>query len=201
MIVASLVLVVGMLGVLTLLTGALRTTTANSERVAATNLARELVEETRGLRLRGHGRPLVPPAAGARVRLRARPGRSAPQRDVHDHRDVVHVRRPADKLAAPAPDGVCTPQPAGIGGDSNGEDFRRMTFRVSWSGAAGPPALSSRRRSSATRRAASARGSLSFTPVAQTITASVSSVIVDWTTTAAQSLRWTVDDGASAGSS
>ena len=38
-----------MLGVLSLLTGGLRTTRLNNERVAATNLARELVEETRAL--------------------------------------------------------------------------------------------------------------------------------------------------------
>ena len=46
---ASFVLVVGMLAVLALMTSSLAKTSANTGRVGATNVARELIEATRGL--------------------------------------------------------------------------------------------------------------------------------------------------------
>ena len=46
---ASFVLVVGMLAVLAVMTSTLAKTSANTGRVSATNLARELIEATRGL--------------------------------------------------------------------------------------------------------------------------------------------------------
>ena len=200
--VASFVLIVGMLGVLTLLTGALRTTSANNERVAATNLGRELVEETRGL--------LYDDMSGAVVqaRLQARGYGSGTPWTI-ERRGVTYAIAatsctfddPADKLAATAPDGVCMPQPAGITGDSNGEDFRRTTFRISWSERGGIPRSITQTTLIGNPSGGLGPRILSFAPVTQTITANVSSVSVAWTTTAAQSLRWAVDDGASAGNS
>lgn len=200
--VASLVLVIGMLGVLTLLTGALRTTAANNERVGATNLGRELVEATRGLDYNDMSGTLV------QARLQAR-GLGSGSPWTIQRRGVTYTVTatsctyddPADKLAATPPAGVCTPQPAGTTGDSNGEDFRRTTFQIDWREAGGI-----QRSVAQTTLVVNPSGGLgprivSFTPVAQTITQNVASATVTWTTTPAQTLRWAVDDGASSGSS
>jgi type IV pilus modification protein PilV len=200
--VASLVLVIGMLGVLTLLTGSLRTTAANNERVGATNLARELVEAARGLDYDQMTGTLVQSnlqAAGL--------GSGSPW--TIERRNVTYTVTatsctfddPADKLAATPPAGVCTPQPAGATGDLNGEDFRRTTFRIGWREAGDVP-----RSVTQTTLVVNPSGGLgprivSFTPVTQTITQSVGSVTVTWTTTPAQTLRWSVDDGAGTGTS
>ena len=202
---ACLVLVVGMLGVLSLITGSLRATQVNSERVGATNLARQLVEQTRTL---DYGQ-----MAGALVQsgLQAGEGLGAGSPWTLEARGVTYTITaisctyddPTDGLASPPPDGVCLPQPAGSGTDSNGDDFRRTTFRISWpkASSSGPGAAVTQ-----TTLVSNPAGGLgprivSFTPVAQTIITNASSVVVDWTTTVAQSLRWTVDDGASGGSS
>jgi len=202
--VACLVLVVGMLGVLSLLTGSLRTTQANSERVGATNLARRLVEQTRTLDYDDMAGSLV----ATRLQAAGDLGSGAPW--TFTARGVTYTITatactyddPADGLASPPPGGVCLPQPTGSGADANGDDFRRITFRIAWS-KAGVSATTSVTQTTLVSNPAGGLGPriLSFTPVAQTITASVSSVVVDWTTTAAQSLRWNVDDGASGGSS
>ena len=90
--IATVILVVGMLGVLTMLTGALRGTTANNARVSATNLSRELIEAVRGLSYDDMTSALI------KTRLQARGfgighpvDDRAPRRHVHAHRDVVHV--------------------------------------------------------------------------------------------------------------
>ncbi|MEA2156945.1 MAG: hypothetical protein QOE11_3085 [Solirubrobacteraceae bacterium] len=200
--VAAFVLVVGMLGVLTLLTGALRTTTANNERVGATNIARELVEGTRALDYDDMTDGLV------QTRLQAQGlGEGTPW--TLERRGVTYTITassctfddPTDKLAATPPIGVCTPQPTGATGDGNGEDFRRTTFRVAWREGGGP-----HRSVTQTTLVVNPSGGLgprivSFTPITQTITANVSSATVVWTTTPATTLRWAVDDGASTGSS
>lgn len=198
---ANLVLLVGMLGVLSVLTGGLRTTALNNERVAATNLARELVEETRGLDYDDIAGSLV------RTRLQAL-GLGSGEPWTIQRRGLTYMVTassctyddPTDGLASPVPQDVCSPQPAGSSGDSNGDDFRRTTFGVAWSEGA------SSRSVTQTTLVANPSGGLGpriigFTPVTQTITANVSSATVVWNTTAAQSLRWTVDDGAGAGSS
>ncbi len=200
--VACFVLIVGVLGAIGLLTGALRTTAANNDRVAASNLARELVEATRGLDYDDMASGLVT------TRLQARGlGSGVPWRIQRRNTTYTVTATsctyddPADGLASPAPSGVCTPQPAGATGDSNGEDFRRTTFAIAWTEQGGAP-----RSLTQTTLVVNPSGGLgprilSFTPIEQTITANVSSVTVNWTTTSAQSLRWVVDDGASAGSS
>jgi prepilin-type N-terminal cleavage/methylation domain-containing protein len=199
--VASVILVVGMLGILTLLTGALRTTAANNQRLGATNLARELVEGTRALDYDDMTDALVP------ARLQARGlGSGSPWKI--QRRGVSYTIAssscvyddPADKLAAAPPSGVCTPQPTGSSGDSDGEDFRRTTFHVAWREAAGAA-----RALSQTTLVVNPSGGLgprivSVTPATQTITANAATAIVGWTTTPAQTLRWAVDDGATSGS-
>ena len=202
--VASFVLLVGMLGVLTLLTGALRTTSVNITRVGATNLARELIEQTRGLD--------YDDMTGARVQTRLQAaglGSGSPW--TIDRRGVTYTvvvssctyDDPADNLASPPPTGVCLPQPGAPAGepDPNGEDFRRTTFTLSWVENGG-----AQRSVSQSTLVVNPSGGLgpriiSQNPVEATITDPVSSVSVVWTTTPATTLRWSVDDGVSSGSS
>ena len=200
-IVASVVLIVGMLGVLTLMTGALRTTALASERVGATNLARTLVEASRGLDYDDMTSTLV------RTRLQAQGlGSGAPWTIAR--RGVTYTitaasctfDNPSDKLAATPPAGVCTPQPAGASGDVNGDDFRRTNFQVAWTDDGG-----AQRSLTQTTLVVNPSGGLGprtsdIAPVSQTITSNVDVATVVWTTTPARTLNWVVDDGVSFGS-
>ncbi len=198
-VVACFVLLVGMLGVLTVLDGSVRMTASNNQQVAATNLARELIEATRGLdyadmagtttqaRLQaagfGAGSPWTIERSGVAYTVTA---------------SSCTYDDPADRLAATPPAGVCTPQAAGSGGDANGDDFRRTTFVVAWARAGGPRSVTQ------ATLVVNPTGGLgprvvSFSPVTQTITANATSASVSWTTTPAEVLRWVVDDGASGG--
>jgi prepilin-type N-terminal cleavage/methylation domain-containing protein len=202
LLVATFVLLVGVLGALTLLTGALRTTAANNERVGATNLARELVEGTRSLDYDDLTGALV------QTRLQARGLGSGSPWTIQRRATTYTITAtsctyddPADKLAATPPAGVCTPQPAGVSGDSNGEDFRRTTFRVAWRETG-----NAQRAVTQTTLIVNPSGGLGpritgFTPVAQTVDPSHPFVPIVWTTTPATTLRWSADDGASNGSS
>jgi prepilin-type N-terminal cleavage/methylation domain-containing protein len=200
--VASFVLVVGLLGVLGLLNGALRTTSVNIERVGATNIARELVERTRGLDYDDMSGGLV------KTRLQAQ-GLGSGTPWTIERRGVTYTISsssctyddPADKVAATPPANVCTPQPTGATGDSNGEDFRRTTFDVAWTERGGTPRTISQSTLVVNPSGGLGPRIVSFTPITQTITTNVSSVSVVWTTTPATALRWFVDDGASSGSS
>lgn len=200
-VVASFVLVVGLLGVLTMLTGSLRTTAANNARVAATNLGRELVEAVRGLPYSDMTGDLV------RTRLQER-GLGAGDPWTIERRGVTFTLSsssctfddPTDKLATTPPAGLCTPAATGALGDANGEDFRRTTFQITWNEPGGVP-----RTLAQTTLVVNPTGGLgprivSFTPVTQTITSSAAtSAEVTWTTTPAEALQWRVDDGQSAG--
>ena len=198
--IAGLVLIVGMLGVLTMLSGSLRTTAVTNERVGASNLARELVENTRGLDYADMSAQLV------RDRLQAR-GLGSGTPWTIERRNVTYAvsatsctyDSPTDKLAAVAPENVCTPQPAAAAGDSNGDDFRRTTFQVTWNGAGGDRSITQ------TTLVVNPSGGLgprvtAFAPVTQTITsAAATTASVTWTTSAAKTLHWAVDDGVSSG--
>ena len=177
--IGGLVLIVGMLGVLTLLSTSLRTTAVNNERVGATNLARELVESARGLDYADMSGTLL------RQRLQAR-GLGSGTPWTIERRNVTYTigaascayDSPTDKLAAAPPAGVCTPQPIAASGDPNGDDFRRTTFTVTWDGSAADRSLTQ------TTLVVNPSGGLGprivgFTPVGQTITANDSTASVD----------------------
>lgn len=214
-IVAMVVLLIGILGVLSLLSGTLLTTAANNERVGATNLARELVESTRGLDYEDLTTGLVV------TRLQARGlGSGSPWKITRRNVEYTVTSTtcayddPADGYAASSPANACRTNAAGS--DANGDDFRRATFTVAWSDARGGT-------KSATQSTlvVNPSGGLGpriscFTPVTQTYalgapsapeacpaaagvasTATVANIV--WTTTFAQSLRWQVDDGSSGG--
>jgi type IV pilus assembly protein PilV len=201
--VAMFVLLIGMLGVLSLVTGALKTTATNNERVGATNLARELIERARSLDYDDMTGTLV------QTRLQAAGvGSGSPWTIVRRNTTYTVTTSsctyddPADKLAATPPDNVCTPRPSGVTGDSNGEDFRRTTFRIAWTeaGSAQPHSVTQ------TTLVVNPSGGLGpritgLDKVTQPIYAGTNTASVTWTTTPATTLRWVVDDGASSGSS
>lgn len=194
--VASLVLIVGMLGVLTMLTGALGTTATSNKRVAATNLARELVETTRGLDYD------VLDTVTTQLQTR---GLGAGSPWTIERRNVAYTVAattcsfddPADGYATTAPANACNTNTAGA--DTNGDDFRRVTFTLAWNDGG------TARNLKQTTLIVNPTGGLGpritdINPLTQTITnPAVTSVDVTWTTTPAVSLKWNVDDGVGAG--
>lgn len=216
-IVAMVVLLIGILGVLSLLSGALLATAANNERVGATNLARELVEATRGLEYEDLTSALVV----TRLQARSELGSGSPW--TIERRGVTYTvvattcayDDPADGYGASSPANACNTGNA-AGGDANGDDFRRTTFTVSWRDARGPTKSASQSTLVVNPSGGLGPRITCFTPVSQTYapsapatpaacpaagavasTATVAKVV--WTTTTAQSLRWEADDGASRG--
>ena len=199
--IATVVLVVGLLGVLAMLTGALRGTTANNARVAATNLSRELVEATRALGYNDMTDALV------QTRLQERGfGSGSPWTIVR--RGVTYTVTassctfddPTDGIASTPPPQLCTPAATGTAGDPNGEDFRRTTFNIAWNEPGGATRLLKQ-----TTLVVNPSGGLgpritSFSPITQSITSSAATTAtIVWATTPAQSLVWSADDGGSEG--
>jgi len=214
-IVAMIVLLIGMLGVLSLLTGALRTTAVNNQRVGATNVARELVETARGLDFDDLTSGLVA------TRLQARGlGSGSPWTITRRGVSFTVVTTtctfddPADGYAPTAPANACNANATGA--DSNGDDFRRTTFTVSWKDPRGVT-----KNATQSTLIVNPSGGLGpritcFTPITQSFAPNVPSLPANcaaanavasdattarivWTTTPALSLHWDVDDGASRG--
>ncbi|MGH2899666.1 MAG: type IV pilus modification PilV family protein, partial [Solirubrobacteraceae bacterium] len=211
---ATVVLMIGMLGVLAMLSGALRATASNNERVGATNVARELVETARGLDFDDLTSGLVA------TRLQARGlGSGSPWTILR--RGVTYTVTtttcafddPADGYAASPPANACSTHAAGA--DANGDDFRRTTFTVSWRDA-GSSVTKSASQSTLIVNPSGGLGPriTCFTPVSQTyapaapaapaacpaaagLASTANDVHLTWTTTEAQSLHWEADDGAS----
>lgn len=194
--VAAMLLIVGILGVLAMYVGALQTTTTSNARVAATNLTRELVETARETDYEDLS------AIAAELQSRGL-GSGSPW--TIERRGTAYgvsvsscvFDSPTDGYAATAPPDPCSARPAGT--DSNGDDFRRVTFRVTWEDGARTREMS---QAALIVNPAGGLGPriLAIAPLTQTITANVGTVSTVWTTTAAQSLRWEIDDGVSAGS-
>jgi Tfp pilus assembly protein PilV len=193
--VAGLLLVGGILAVLATYTGAVQTATTNNARVTATNLERELVETAREIdyddledvaaeaqaRGLGTGSPWTIVRRGTTYTVTA---------------STCVFDSPTDDFAATAPASACQSRPAGE--DSNGDDFRRVTFGLAWDDAGRTRVMSQ------TTLVVNPAGGLGprimgFAPLSQTITANVGSVAVTWSTTPAQSLAWDVDDGVGRG--
>src|SRR5215210_2788910 len=111
--VASLVLVIGVLGTFSLLDGANRTTVTNNARMGATNLAREVLEDARSLDY-----DLLTPAQLV-PSLQAKPnmsGSGTPWKvtrrgiEYTVEASVCTFDDPKDNVAATPPANVCTPQ-------------------------------------------------------------------------------------------
>jgi prepilin-type N-terminal cleavage/methylation domain-containing protein len=132
---AMLVLVIGMLATLSLVQRAAATTSLNDQRVAATNLARELVEASRT----ADYDDLTPTDMVAAIQNQPNLGSGGSPWTL-ERRDTTYTIEasacafddPADELAEDAPDNQCQPVAAGVTGDRNGDDFRRVTFDITW---------------------------------------------------------------------
>jgi hypothetical protein len=149
--VASLVLVLGVLGAFALLDGANRTTVNNNGRIGATNLARELLEDARGVDYD----TLTPTAMLPALRIKMGDTDTTLPWTVSrrgiDYTvtgDVCTFDDPKDNVAAIPPTNVCTPQapvPASAGTlapDVQPDDFRRATVTLSWDSGRGAKTLS-----------------------------------------------------------
>jgi len=193
--IAMLVLLVGILGVLKLLDGALAGTSGNNARVAATNLGRELAETTRALDYD----ELTPALLAGRLQARGL-GSSSPWTIAR--RGVTYTIQErvctyddgADQIAASAPDNVCSPLPTAATGDENGDDFRRVSFDISWRDQGRTRSLTH------TDLVVNPSGGLgphitSFSPLTQTITAPVGTATIQYVSDAAASLHWRADNG------
>lgn len=140
---AALVLVVGMLAVLSVLQKGMETTVLNRQRVTATNLVRELTEAARTITYAS----LTTAQAPARLQA-AKPAlasTSAGAWTVKRGATVYTIALtacafddPADKIAANAPPEKCANNPLGTTGDLSGDDFRRLSFDITWKELAGP---------------------------------------------------------------
>ncbi len=198
--VAVVVLLVGVLGVLTLLTGAMSTTASSSQRLGATNLARELTEAVRGVDYDILTPTLLVPSLKAR-------GLGSGTPWTIERRGVTYTitatactfDSPADKFSATAPADVCPPPPAGPTGDPNGDDFRRVTFQIAWTDRGTERSMT---QSELIVNPSGGLGPLikSLSPLTQTITSDAVSVAsVTLTTSPAAAVRWHADDGKSVG--
>lgn len=134
--VSAFILLVGMLGLLSVMQRGISTTALNSQRVAATNLAREIVENARATDYD----QLTPAQLLAALQSKPNMGSGSPWKIVRRNTtytvaaSVCTFDDPADKVAAVAPANQCTPAPSGTTGDANGDDFRRVTLTMTWTG-------------------------------------------------------------------
>lgn len=193
--VAMLVLLVGILGTLKLFDGALTGTAGNNARVGATNLGRELAETARGLDYDKLTPALLADTLQARGLGAATPWKIVRRGVSYTIAEsVCTYDDAADKIASSAPDNVCSSLPPGATGDDNGDDFRRVTFDVSWSD-------QGRTRSLAHNElVANPAGGLgpritSLSPLTQTITTNLSTATITYQTVAAAALHWRADNG------
>ena len=147
LVVATLVIVVGLLGAFKLLDGALRATQANNARVGAVNLARQLTESARTLDYDSDLRPDGGALPGVAAALQTKPGLSGSGNPWNIVRrgvtysvaaSVCTFDDPKDGLAVSPvtpPDNACTPAATAIAGapaESNPDDFRRVIVTLSW---------------------------------------------------------------------
>jgi type II secretory pathway pseudopilin PulG len=209
--VAAMVLALGVLGAFTLLDTANRTISTNNGRTGATNLAREISEYARGTDYD----LLTPGQAETTLRSRTRiTGTGATGSWKVVRRGVTYSVNPSvctfddpkDGLATAgnAPPNPCTPGAAAIGGtpaEVNPDDFRRVDLDVRWTDRQGLHKVKQ------TALVVNPRGGLG--PRIKTFNEPANQILagpVQWAapgnavvTDPADTLRWTVDDGASLG--
>ena len=198
--VAAFVLIVGLVGVLGMLTRAMSTTQSSNQRVAATNVTRELVESARGISYD------TASPAGIEAAIKAKGiGSGTPWTVVRRGvsytitASVCTLDSPADGIETSPPANVCTPALTSARTDLNGDDFRRVTFVVSWREASALKSVTQ------TELIVNPTGGLgprikTVSPLSQTITSSTATTAtVTFTTTPASAVNWHADDGRSVG--
>ena len=205
--VASLVLAIGVFATFTMLDTAGRTAGANNARIGASNLVREISEYARGTDYN----LLQPATVDAALREHSRI--TGTNNWKIERRGVTYTVKtsvctfddPKDGLSAADPPYPCSPKAAAVAGapvEVNPDDFRRVTIKLEWADRSGEHSLTQ------VALVVNPSGGLgpritSFPEPAAQITAGTT---VSWTaavnpitTTAADALHWTVDDGLSQG--
>ena len=138
--VASAILMMGLIGTFSMVDRAQKTTQANGSRTVALNLAREVLEQARSLEYT----ELTP--ATLVPQLRSRPNMagaitSAGQWQITRRRQVITIQAsvctfddPADGLSPVAPQNPCTAATPLTGApvETNPDDFRRVTLTLTW---------------------------------------------------------------------
>jgi type II secretory pathway pseudopilin PulG len=137
--VAAVVLIVGVLGTLTLIDGANRTSVVNNARMGATNLAREMLEYSRSLDYDVLTDTQLVPALQAKTGTSGTPWKISRRGIEYTvQTDVCVFDDPKDNVAATPPLDVCTPQAPVQGASTNTtaetqpDDFRRVSVTLTW---------------------------------------------------------------------
>jgi Tfp pilus assembly protein PilV len=148
--VATIVLVVGMMGAFMLLNGANKTTVTNNARMGATNLARELLEDARSVDYDSLTDAAMVGALQTKMGVTGNPNPWIVQRrgiKFTVTTDVCTFDDPKDNVAATPPPDVCTPQApvsasaSNLTPDQQPDDFRRVTVTVTWDTGQGSKSL------------------------------------------------------------
>lgn len=198
---AALVLVVGMLAIASVLQTGLAKTSLTRQRTEATNLAREITETARSASYASLT------SAGAAAELQSEnsvlattsAGAWTVKRGLTTYTVAVGACTfddPADRIAdsTAAPADKCANNPGGATGDSNGDDFRRLTFDVSWTAQGNAQTFTQ------TTLLANPAGGIGPRIVSFANAATVTSgntATFDVTTTPAGVVHWAADDGVS----
>lgn len=201
---AALVLVIGMLSVLSVLRTGLSKTTLNRQRVTATNLTRELTETARSAtyaqltngrmtaEIQSQDPTLLSRSGTAWVVKRGLTNFTiAPSACTFDD--------PADNIAAPPPSEKCSNNPAGTTGDVNGDDFRRLTFDISWRNGQEGRNYSLRQTALIVNPAGGIGPRITAFPNPGTVGPGSTTASFTVTSTTAAGIHWNADDGVSEG--
>jgi hypothetical protein len=197
---AMLVLLVGVLGAVTMIDASSKHTAISNERIGATNLARELLEQVRTVPYTQLN------AGGIETVLKARPGLGAGTPWTIERRNVSYTVKPTVCTYDDPVDGIATtgsgfcPRGTSAKVDPDGDDFRRVTLRLGWEDRGRTQYVTQ------TELVVNPSGGLgpritSFAPVLDPITNSASSSASFTVATAstAWAIRWSADDGVSQG--
>ena len=135
--VAALILVVGVFGSIALVDGANATTVNTRAREAATNLAREVVEDARSVNYEEIAGATLEQRLRARPGLDASPGMTGWRVARRGFTYTVAVSSCAvddskDGAGSHATGGFCSESAAAGTGDSDPEDYKRVTVEVTW---------------------------------------------------------------------
>lgn len=146
LLVAAVVLVIGMAGAFTLLSGADKTTVTNNARMGATNLSREILEDARSVDYDTLTPTGIEAALKAKMGTPTAPSPWKVQRRGIEFTVTLNVCTfddPKDNIAATPPANVCTPQApvsataTNLPVENQPDDFRRVTVNVAWNTGSG----------------------------------------------------------------
>jgi type II secretory pathway pseudopilin PulG len=205
--IAAMILIVGLLGTYSMVDQAQRTTLENRSRTTVLNLSREILEQARGLEYDGDLTP-----AKLLQQLRARPNLAG---SIDSSGKWVVTRRgipvtvtttvctfddPMDGLSPVPPQDACPAAPAVPGApvEINPDDFRRVALTLEWKVKNRPQRTTQSAQINNPSGGTGPRITNFPDPFVAQVT-SGTSIPFTVSTTRAASVRWSVDDGVSAG--